>query len=307
MKRNKMTKCAKITKNTKINADANVDHNDTKIDKIHKYYKNRKTINPRKDRGTTQRIYLLKIYTTSELIAVGLQKTKKHVSSNSYSSSTSSADYSSTDTNSHSSASNIELFDPTFIRKFDLCGTTGNVYTVTISSKPICSCPDNVVRNNRCKHIFFILMRIMMVGDGDEDIIKYDNADLERMFRNMPNQIDVDQKAKADSHMIMKYSNISARSNKEHSASIKKINDSSQCPVCLDLLKDSKESISQCRYKCGSIIHDECAIVYNEHRNKTGYPSICFICHEKWTPVSMSSLNSSGKIDDVPLCYNNLG
>ena len=47
------------------------------------------------------------------------------------------------------------------IREFLVMGTTGNVYTVTIENEPSCTCPDFQLRQRRCKHIFFILMRVM--------------------------------------------------------------------------------------------------------------------------------------------------
>ncbi|KAH0777177.1 hypothetical protein KY290_008588 [Solanum tuberosum] len=39
---------------------------------------------------------------------------------------------------------------------FYVLGATCNVYTVTISTTPSCSCPD---RTTPCKHILFVLIR----------------------------------------------------------------------------------------------------------------------------------------------------
>jgi hypothetical protein len=38
---------------------------------------------------------------------------------------------------------------------FDIAGTTGNVYQVTISKVPSCSCPD-AAKGNQCKHIVYV-------------------------------------------------------------------------------------------------------------------------------------------------------
>ena len=38
---------------------------------------------------------------------------------------------------------------------FDLAGSTGNVYTVTIGKLPKCTCPDNE-KGNQCKHIIYV-------------------------------------------------------------------------------------------------------------------------------------------------------
>lgn len=37
----------------------------------------------------------------------------------------------------------------------DLAGTTGNVYSITISQSPKCTCPDNK-KGNQCKHIVYV-------------------------------------------------------------------------------------------------------------------------------------------------------
>jgi hypothetical protein len=39
---------------------------------------------------------------------------------------------------------------------FDMAGTTGNVYQITIGKLPQCTCPDALSRGNRCKHIIYV-------------------------------------------------------------------------------------------------------------------------------------------------------
>jgi hypothetical protein len=38
---------------------------------------------------------------------------------------------------------------------FDIAGTTGNIYQVTIARQPRCSCPDSQ-SGNQCKHIIYV-------------------------------------------------------------------------------------------------------------------------------------------------------
>lgn len=38
---------------------------------------------------------------------------------------------------------------------FDIAGTTGNIYQVTICKQPKCTCPDNQ-KGNQCKHIVYV-------------------------------------------------------------------------------------------------------------------------------------------------------
>ncbi|TVU07836.1 hypothetical protein EJB05_41206, partial [Eragrostis curvula] len=42
--------------------------------------------------------------------------------------------------------------------EFFVLGATGNVYTVTLSTTPACTCPDTAVP---CKHILFVLLRVL--------------------------------------------------------------------------------------------------------------------------------------------------
>jgi len=37
----------------------------------------------------------------------------------------------------------------------DMAGTTGNIYSITISQMPKCTCPDNQ-KGNQCKHIVYV-------------------------------------------------------------------------------------------------------------------------------------------------------
>ena len=55
-------------------------------------------------------------------------------------------------------------------RIYLIMGSTGNVYSVVITNKPTCTCPDFRQRKKRCKHIYFVLIRIMKV---ENPIIKY--------------------------------------------------------------------------------------------------------------------------------------
>jgi hypothetical protein len=42
------------------------------------------------------------------------------------------------------------------VEKFDMAGTTGNIYEVTIDKKPKCTCMDARIRGNQCKHIIYV-------------------------------------------------------------------------------------------------------------------------------------------------------
>jgi hypothetical protein len=42
------------------------------------------------------------------------------------------------------------------VEKFDMAGSTGNIYEVMIDKKPKCTCMDARIRGNQCKHIIYV-------------------------------------------------------------------------------------------------------------------------------------------------------
>ena len=45
------------------------------------------------------------------------------------------------------------------VMEFDMAGTTGNLYKVTVGKVPVCNCPDGR-KGNQCKHIFYGILLI---------------------------------------------------------------------------------------------------------------------------------------------------
>eukprot|EP00439_Symbiodinium_sp_Y106_P032130 s1128_g3.t2 len=50
---------------------------------------------------------------------------------------------------------------------FHVLGSTGNVYTVHIGTKPSCDCPDFLKGRGPCKHILFIWLRVLRLEEDD--------------------------------------------------------------------------------------------------------------------------------------------
>eukprot|EP00878_Enallax_costatus_P008630 GHUV01009023.1.p1 GENE.GHUV01009023.1~~GHUV01009023.1.p1 ORF type:complete len:344 (+),score=82.61 GHUV01009023.1:103-1134(+) len=48
-------------------------------------------------------------------------------------------------------------------QEFAVLGATGNVYNVTISRHPHCTCPDHA-KGNLCKHILFVMLRVLKLA-----------------------------------------------------------------------------------------------------------------------------------------------
>lgn len=48
----------------------------------------------------------------------------------------------------------VEIIDDVPQMKFDVVGSTGNIYKTIIGKVPTCNCPD-ALKGNQCKHILY--------------------------------------------------------------------------------------------------------------------------------------------------------
>jgi hypothetical protein len=165
----------------------------------------------------------------------------------------------------------IEIIQPTseLIRDFIVMGSTGNVYTVSIKYIPSCSCPDNTTRKKNCKHIFFILVKIMNCFNPDLGI--YTKEQLKNMFDAIPN---ITNLLCVDENTKNKYEQLK---NKK-TDTIQKTLDDDICPICLEDLNNGEE-LSYCKVKCGKNIHTNCFTMVN---SKKINDIICVFCRSPW-------------------------
>ena len=177
-------------------------------------------------------------------------------------------------------------------RVYLIMGSTGNVYSVVITNKPTCTCPDFKQRKKRCKHIYFVLIRIMKVENPIIKIKYFTNENLEEMFNNIPlitNNLIVDKSKRDKFHEITNNikSNDNNEKNKKNEKVIQKLNDEDICPICLDNLNNGKE-LDYCKYSCGLTLHKKCFQMW-EKRNK----GICVFCRADWYKNKKKNKNNS--------------
>jgi hypothetical protein len=171
----------------------------------------------------------------------------------------------------------LYLIEATDHFNYVIMGSTGNVYHVNISNSPTCTCPDHTTRHNRCKHIYFVLLRIMKVIDCEQE--KYTNEEIEQMVKNINNiqNVSVDSQTQQKYHklteknidkLVDKNSNVSATDN------IKGLDD--LCPICLDDMENGEDYVF-CKADCGRAVHKLCFDMWTK-KNK---PS-CLYCKKAW-------------------------
>lgn len=172
-------------------------------------------------------------------------------------------------------------YDPTIReRKYDIMGTTKNVYTVTINKTPSCTCPDYKQRHNRCKHIFFVLGQIMRVSEVREDIREYKNEELDDMFNKIPV---ITENLRVNAQCFQKYL---CTKNQNGEIEMKNLSEDDLCPVCLGDMMDQEE-ITHCKYSCGSCIHKKCFEMFNSQRDVIK----CLYCQKDWIKQKKEYIN----------------
>jgi len=155
----------------------------------------------------------------------------------------------------------IDIITEKTQKTFEVMGTSGSTYNVKITNRPECSCLDYKNRRRRCKHIYFVLMRIMGLPEIASDEPYFSNLQLETMYKNMSEVIDKlrDKKVIGNNTGIVEQ---------------KPTDD--LCPICLDNLENG-EPLDYCQYGCGKSVHVECFSMWVMRKK-----SVCVFCSKEW-------------------------
>ena len=157
-------------------------------------------------------------------------------------------------------------------RKYIVMGSTGNIYNVVIKNIPECSCPDYSTRHKRCKHIYFILLRVMKIEDEDQE--EYTNNELLEMFKNIPhvtNNLLVDGKTKQKYDTLKNNNKLDPKSQ-----DVTKKGTDDLCPICLDDLENG-DDLDHCKFSCGKSIHKVCYSMWTKKKAAN-----CIFCGANW-------------------------
>lgn len=163
---------------------------------------------------------------------------------------------------------NMKKSESEYEKIFNVVGTSGKIYVVTIGENLNCTCPDCTIRNNLCKHIYFIMLRVMKVKDVTKR--KINKETLLTYFDKMPKFLSDDLKYdKQTKH------NYNIHIKEEVTQKLDDI-----CPICLtDICDEPLSSLCYCKYGCGKSVHKECFDVWTKSGINSG---VCIFCRAKW-------------------------
>jgi hypothetical protein len=153
--------------------------------------------------------------------------------------------------------SNVEY--PT--ETISMAGTTGNVYTINVDKIPSCDCP-HARKGNQCKHIVYVLARVLRVPSHLEYQLAFISTELREIFNRAPPL----PSTQADAT--------------EKDGNRKAVE--GECPICCVEfeLQNSKEEIVYCKAACGNNVHKECFQQWAA--TKKGEEVSCPFCRTPW-------------------------
>mmetsp|Transcript_33744 Transcript_33744/g.48974 ORF Transcript_33744/g.48974 Transcript_33744/m.48974 type:complete len:314 (+) Transcript_33744:1-942(+) len=175
-----------------------------------------------------------------------------------------------------------------FNRQYKVLGSTGNVYDVHIGKLPTCSCPDSS-RGNLCKHVIFVLCRVLYQSQKSPYI--YQHALLSSELREIFSSADSKGVAQAVQASKAVVDAATGRSSAESSSSSSSAETETaarpegDCPICFEDMATGTESICSCS-TCRNSLHSECMNMWL----KNAAIKACPYCRSPWkTPQSSSS------------------
>lgn len=173
---------------------------------------------------------------------------------------------------------------------FVVLGSTGNVYNVSISHTASCSCPDRL-RGNLCKHILFVLLKVMGLSRSSNLIYQeaWLTSELDDMFaqsetrRGGGNAVLANQKVRS-LYAKMKTGDDIDDDQEDETSSIARqvVEDDSNCPICFESLAHSKEPLTYCRAQCGANYHANCIQHWITSQSRRSASKTCPNCRQPW-------------------------
>lgn len=140
---------------------------------------------------------------------------------------------------------------------FNIMGLTGNIYLVDICNNPTCTCPDFKKRKLTCKHIYFVLLRVLKLSNI--------NTFTDQELINILSNINIDNTICVDKQIMDKYNKLPTKKDDEES-----------CPICLEDINNG-EDIEFCKSVCGKCVHKLCFDLWC-----TKNPPKCVYCRADW-------------------------
>ena len=187
--------------------------------------------------------------------------------------------------------------------EFAVQGTSGNVYTVKIKDNSSCTCPDHMVRKNICKHICFILFRVLRCPDKYRKE-SFTKREIGYILRRAPAHIAPSE------DVLRKYERIKNGEEVEEpeeeldvgGVKQKPIEQGDACPICFEDFMDTTDRVIYCQAQCGNNIHQLCFDQWVASTRK----ATCVMCRSPWSLGATKKKGGGAKKEGIAASYVNL-
>jgi len=172
---------------------------------------------------------------------------------------------------------NVEQIDETQFN-FEVMGASGATpYIVSIEKYSFieCSCPDHTHSNKLCKHLLFVLIRVLK--ESMESI--YKSYFLKKIFVTTKQTFENCKTfyITKDSFILLDKDDLVS------GVPQRPIEDTDCCPICFEDFNVSlKEPIVFCKASCGKSVHKQCFIKWKSRDASSGGSGSCVYCRAKW-------------------------
>ena len=166
--------------------------------------------------------------------------------------------------------------------QFVIRSQTDKLYTIKLSHTPgksTCTCMDYKLRQKHCKHINFILIRVLNFNERSDVVLR------ERLTEfDLFQIVDRNTRRVEELGRELEQDRINQNNNDQKLDQNVKINqrpicDSDTCIICYEDLKG--ELLSFCS-TCGQNVHKTCVDIYFSHNRQIQNNRICIFCRGKW-------------------------
>ncbi|EPQ26597.1 uncharacterized protein PFL1_05918 [Pseudozyma flocculosa PF-1] len=198
--------------------------------------------------------------------------------------------------------------------EFDILGSVGDVYKVTVSEQPRCSCMDYRIRKVVCKHLLFVYLKVLRLPRNSPVLLQRSLTD-EQLFELFeaarPNPVEEGVQAPKQLRRAWEESvglrkpgqdsddegEGSAQADKPEEPQGKRVLpvEGDSCPVCYeDLDADASDGLTFCATSCGRPLHDECFEQWCRSKGGLASGSVtCVWCRAPWAPLHAAAGPSS--------------
>ncbi|KAK0664495.1 hypothetical protein QBC41DRAFT_328638 [Cercophora samala] len=157
----------------------------------------------------------------------------------------------------------------------ELTGSTGNIYTITISPLPSCTCPHFASgKAPQCKHIIYVLSRVLRAPPNLIYQLAFLTTELSQIFTGAPPIVS-----------NLDGSNNNGANNAEQDNDGKRKPIEGDCPICFEEFDTTKkEQIVWCRAACGQNVHKQCFDMWAATKRGQGRRGevTCPYCRSVW-------------------------